>query len=126
MRTCDKCQYGEVRAVDFYCSTAKTNIRRKLGLNDAPCEFFAKSEKPSFSQVALSKCHEVNPDNPQAAAEAIPELLEALKFTIGQFEMLYAEAMANTSDRKRIAELATETLSYDSPADKAMRKAEGK
>ena len=86
MRTCDKCKHGEVKGDDFYCLEAKVKIYRKYALNSSCCDAFNESEKPSFSQVALSKCHEVNPDNPQAVAEAISDLLEALKMTMSYLE----------------------------------------
>ena len=38
-----------------------------------------KAKERTLANLAVSACQQVNPDNPQAVAEAIPKLYEALK-----------------------------------------------
>jgi len=54
------------------------------------------------------------------------DMYEALKILLGNFEELYAEAIATIPDRTRIVDIANRTLSQGSKANKALNKAEGR
>ena len=78
---CPNCEYGQERIKGFYCELVRLEISTKAALNEnIPCVNFAAREKPlTFDEISLRECKKVNPDNPQAVAEAISDLLEALK-----------------------------------------------
>lgn|GEM_PF-3227225 len=79
--TCDLCKWGKVEKVNYHCD--KDNVLILLGdaLDDELIcsNFEAKKDVKTFQEIALQECSKVNLSNPQAVAEAIPEIVEALK-----------------------------------------------
>lgn len=61
-------------------------------------EWEEKTARSNLTSTAVKACKKINPDNPQAAAEALPDFYEALKDIIKQANMSRLAIGADLAD----------------------------
>ena len=86
-KACTECNCIKANGVDFFCEVASVCVPDEVALDpEGECQYFKQRTEPApFEVVTLRECLKINPDNPQAVAEGIGEMYEALKEIEEQF-----------------------------------------
>lgn len=86
--TCDLCAHGKMEERGYLCADNGEKIPMDRALDEGlSCfNFKPKQEETNFQEVALLGCLKINPFNPIAVAQALPEMVEALREFVKYFD----------------------------------------
>lgn len=101
-KACTECNCIKANGVDFFCEVASVCVPNEVALDpEGECQYFKQRTGPTpFEVVILRECLKINPDNPQAVAEAIPLL----------WELAWEAVKYNPKFLPKLVEMGTEAI----------------